>query len=81
MSTGPLGRIPVNQLSDRYKLARSVIYKRLKDLGIEREKIGNRAYLNREQLILLDTLHEFIQGGDTTAEFLFHRGIDPDDFQ
>jgi hypothetical protein len=78
MSTDPLGRMPVNQLRDRYKLTRSVIYKRLKDLGIEREKIGNRAYLNREQLSLLDALHEFIQGGGTTAEFLFYRGFDPD---
>jgi len=43
MSDGNIDRILVNHLSDRYQLARSAVYKRMSDLGIEREKIGNRA--------------------------------------
>ncbi|MGD1865772.1 MAG: hypothetical protein ACFB0D_14570 [Phormidesmis sp.] len=69
-----VGLTPVVDLLDRYKLGRSVIYKRLKDLGIKPKKISVRTYVNAEQLKLLDSLHEFIQGGGTTAEFLFHRG-------
>ncbi len=79
MDLEPWGRIRVSELSGRYKLAKSVIYKRMKDLGIRSEKIGIRAYLSREQITLLDALHEFIQGGGTTAEFLFYRRLDPDD--
>ena len=79
MNLEPFGRTPVSQLSDRYKLSRSVIYKRLKDLNIKTEKIGTRAYVSREQLTLLDALHEFIQGGGMTAEFIFYNGLDASD--
>lgn len=77
MSNGNVDRIPVNQLSDRYDLARSAVYKRMADLGIEREKIGNRAYLNQEQIALLDELHEFIKIGGNVAEFIARKGLKP----
>ena len=76
MSDGNVDRIPVNQLSDRYNLARSAVYKRMADLGIEREKIGNRAYVNAEQVKLLDELHSFIQVGGNIAEFIARKGLD-----
>jgi hypothetical protein len=76
MSGGNVDRIPVNQLSDRYKLARSAVYKRMADLGIEREKIGNRAYVSDEQVSLLDELHDFIQIGGNVAEFITRKGLD-----
>ncbi|MEO1623390.1 MAG: hypothetical protein AAFU53_20485, partial [Cyanobacteria bacterium J06632_3] len=76
MSGGNIDRIPVNQLSDRYKLARSAVYKRMADLGIEREKIGNRAYVNAEQVALLDELHSFISVGGNVAEFIARKGLD-----
>lgn len=76
MSGGDIDRIPVNQLSDRYKLARSAMYKRMSDLGIEREKIGNRAYVSAEQVELLDELHSFIGIGGNVAEFIARKGLD-----
>lgn len=79
MSGGKVDRIPVNQLSDRYKLARSAVYKRMADLGIEREKIGNRAYVSAKQVALLDELHEFIQIGGNVAEFIVRKGLDAND--
>jgi hypothetical protein len=72
---GNIDRVSVNQLSDRYNLARSAVYKRMADLGIAREKIGNRAYVNAEQLALLDELHEFIQVGGNIAEFIARKGL------
>lgn len=75
MSDGSVDRIPVNQLSDRYNLARSAVYKRMADLGIEREKIGNRAYVNADQVKLLDELHSFIQVGGNIAEFIVRKGL------
>ena len=74
-----VGLTPVRDLAARYKLTRSVIYKRMKDLGISPRKIGVKAYINDDQLALLDAHHEFIQGGGTTAEFLFFREQDVDD--
>ena len=74
MSDGNVDRIPVNQLIDRYQLARSAVYKRMKDLGIDREKIGNRAYVNADQVAELDALHEFIQMGGNIAEFNARKG-------
>jgi hypothetical protein len=65
-----LDRIPITQLPSHYGIARSNLYTRLKDLGIEPEKMGKKAYVNAEQLRLLDALHEHIQKGGTTGEFL-----------
>lgn len=76
MSNGDIDRIPVNSLSDRYGgLARSAVYKRLEALGIQPEKVGNKAYLNADQIDLMDDLHDFIQMGGSTAEFLESRGL------
>jgi hypothetical protein len=78
MSNGEIDRIQVNQLMDRYGgLARSAVYKRLKDLGIKPEGIGNKSYINAEQLALMDELHHFLQSGKnrSAAEFLDMKGL------
>lgn len=75
MSNGEIDRLPVNQLSERYNLVRSAVYTRMDSLGIKPARIGNKAYINAEQLRLLDDLHEFVQSGGTAAEFRELRGI------
>lgn len=70
-----IDRLPVSQLSNRYNIVRSAVYNRLEALNIRPERIGNKAYVNAEQLQLLDELHQFIQAGGTTAEFQERRGI------
>lgn len=75
MSNGEIDRVPVNQLTDRYDLVRSAIYTRFEALGIKPQRVGNKAYVNAEQIKLLDALHDFIRSGGTTAEFLELRGI------
>lgn len=75
MVSGELDRLPVNQLTERYSLVRSAVYTRLDALGIKAEKVGNKSYVNAEQLQLLDDLHQFIQAGGNTAEFLESRGL------
>jgi hypothetical protein len=71
-------RVSISQLCDRYRLSRGIIYKRLSALRVRPERIGLRAYVENTQLALLDALHEFIQGGGTTAEFLRYRGLNED---
>jgi hypothetical protein len=73
------GWVRVSDLTSRYDRRKSVIYKRMSSLCILPHKVGVRAYVDLEQLTLLDALHEFIQGGGTTAEFLFFRGLDADE--
>jgi hypothetical protein len=75
MSNGEIDRLPVNQLMVRYNLVRSAIYTRMEALGIKAERIGNKAYLNAEQIRQMDDLHDFIGAGGTTAEFQEMRGI------
>ncbi|MDX2098654.1 MAG: hypothetical protein SFW36_12835 [Leptolyngbyaceae cyanobacterium bins.59] len=75
MSNGEIERLPVSQLTNRYNLVRSAVYTRLDALKIKPERIGNKAYVDAEQLKLLDDLHEFISAGGTTAEFQERRGI------
>ncbi len=62
--------VPVSQLPSRYGIARSALYTRLKDLKIEPEKQGKKAFVNASQLKQLDDLHSHIQKGGTTGEFL-----------
>jgi len=77
MATGEVDYFPVKQLSDRYQLARSAVYKRMADLGIMPQKVGNKSYLDREQLQLLDEFHAFMVSGKnrTIAEFLEYKGM------
>jgi hypothetical protein len=75
MSGEEIDRLPIGQLVERYQIVRSAVYTRLNALGIEPEKVGNKAYVNAEQLRQLDDLHQFIQQGGTTAEFQESRGI------
>lgn len=65
-----IDRVPVSQLPSRYSIARSALYTRLKDLKIEPEKQGKKAFVNANQLKQLDALHSHIQKGGTTGEFL-----------
>lgn len=75
MSNGEIDRIPVNQLSGRYTLARSAVYTRMDALEIRPRRIGNKAYITGDELRLLDELHAFIQNGGTNAEFREMKGI------
>jgi hypothetical protein len=65
-----IDRVPVAQLPSRYGIARSALYTRLKDLKIEPEKQGKKAFVNAFQLQELDALHSHIQKGGTTGAFL-----------
>lgn len=77
MATGEIDYFPVNQLSDRYQLARSAVYKRMGDLGIVPHKVGNKSFLDNEQIQLLDELHDFMLSGKnrTSAEFVEYKGL------
>lgn len=65
-----LDRILVCKLPSRYGIARSALYTRMKDLGIKPEKEGKQSYIGAEEMELLDALHEHLQRGGTTSEFL-----------
>lgn len=52
--------LSVSVLQDRYGVARSQVYNRLKVLQIEAEKRGNKAYVNARQIALLDQIHQMV---------------------
>ena len=76
MSDAQLDSFPVSQLQHRYNIVRSAVYTRLEALNIKPEKQGGRAYVNGEQLKLLDALDDHIEKGGTTAEFVESRADD-----
>lgn len=80
MGNGEVDRLTINQLIERYRLARSAVYKRIEALGIEAQKIGGKAFYSNAQVKLLDELHNFIQRGGNTAQFMEMRGIQPEEF-
>ncbi|HIK45711.1 MAG TPA: hypothetical protein IGR64_12635 [Leptolyngbyaceae cyanobacterium M65_K2018_010] len=76
MNPGEIDRYPVSQLPQRYNLARSAVYKRMEQLGITAERVGQRSYINAQQMQLLDELHQFINAhGGSAAEFIEARGL------
>ncbi|HSM83986.1 MAG TPA: hypothetical protein VLS96_20010 [Nodosilinea sp.] len=75
MNPGEIDRYPVNQLQDRYSVARSAVYKRMEQLGIAPKKVGQRSYINAQELHLMDELHQFINQGHSAAEFIEMRGL------
>ncbi len=79
MNIESTGRIQVKNLSVRYGLGKTAVYKRIKALDIKPERIGNRSYVDKAQIELLDALQAFIQNGRTTPEFLFLRTQYPGD--
>jgi hypothetical protein len=58
---GILDELPVASLPDRYGVARSQIYNRIKALGIQTTRRDNKAYVNTEQIALMDRMHELLQ--------------------
>lgn len=77
MNGGEIDQYPVSQLPTRYDLARSAVYKRMEQLGITAERVGQRSYLTAAQVRLMDELHQFIQQGGNAAEFVEARGLRP----
>ncbi|AFZ44221.1 hypothetical protein PCC7418_2058 [Halothece sp. PCC 7418] len=53
-----IDRFPVKSLMERYSITRSVLYKRLKGLGIVPTKFGRQSYVTGKELTLLDQLHD-----------------------
>ncbi|HEY9649212.1 MAG TPA: hypothetical protein V6C95_01010 [Coleofasciculaceae cyanobacterium] len=60
MSQTELFDFPIKQLPERYGIARSAVYVRMKRLNVTPHTQGNRSYINASQLNLLDDLHDFL---------------------
>jgi len=60
MSQAELFDYPIRELPERYGIARSAVYVRMKRLNITPHTQGNRSYINASQLELLDNLHDFL---------------------
>lgn len=62
--------VPLSQLPSRYGIARSNLYNRIKDLGVETVKQGRKAFVTAADLELLDGLHAHLGRGGTTLGFI-----------
>jgi hypothetical protein len=63
-----LDALPVSALPDRYGVARSQVYNRIKVLGIETQKRVGKAYVDAAQLAQLDHIAQLIGAGKTLEE-------------
>lgn len=60
--------VPLQSLPSLYGVARSQVFNRIKALGIKTIKRDRKAYVNKDQLAMLDDLHNLIQEGKTVEE-------------
>lgn len=51
----------IPELMERYGIGKELVYKRMAYLKIQPEKAGKYTYLDNEQLIYMDGLHDHIQ--------------------
>jgi hypothetical protein len=70
-------RYPVADLMARFGISKTILYQRFKVLKIQTFRVGKTAYVSSEQLALLDSLHEHLKSGKSTAEFLEVAGLLP----
>jgi hypothetical protein len=63
-----LDALPVSALPDRYGVARSQVYNRIKVLGIATQKRVGKAYVDAAQLAQLDHIAQLIGAGKTLEE-------------
>lgn len=59
----------IQDLIDRYKISRTVVYERLNGLGIKLIKSERRSFVSQSDLDRLDELHQWIGQGGTITEF------------
>ncbi|MBD2425407.1 hypothetical protein [Phormidium sp. FACHB-1136] len=68
MTNLTVDELPLQSLPDRYGVARSQVFNRIKALGIKTIKRDRKAYVNQAQLAQLDHLHDLIQQDMTIEE-------------
>jgi hypothetical protein len=75
MANTQIDRYPVKELPGRYEINRSVLYSRLKALNIQPHPSGKQSYVTGEELDLLDKLHQHLQKGGITSEFVAQQTV------
>jgi hypothetical protein len=75
MANTQIDRYPVKELPGRYEINRSVLYSRLKALNIQPHPSGKQSYVTGEELDLLDKLHQHLQQGGITSEFVTQQTV------
>ncbi len=63
-------KFPTSQLTERYGVVRSVVYKRLDDLHIKPRRQGNKSFINDDHLQLMDDLNTHLKKEGRTDEFV-----------
>ncbi len=62
-------RVAVKSLTSRYKIGRTALYERFKQINIEPQKDGNRSYVCSMQLSRLDKLDNHLNAGGSFESF------------
>lgn len=61
--------LPLGEATDRYGIGRTALHARIRHCHIVPQKSGNRSFLTREHLAILDDLHEHLANGRGLADF------------
>lgn len=70
-------RIPVKSLTSRYKIGRTALYERFKQIKVEPIKDGTRSYISGLSLSRLDKLDDHLNTGGSFGGFRVMEEIDP----
>jgi hypothetical protein len=66
--------ISVSDLPERFNIKKQAFYNRLQHCGIKPIKIGNKAYINSDQLAVLENLHEHLINGGSMSSLVESSG-------
>ncbi len=69
MAMTEIDRLPVKDLTNRYNLGRTQLYKRLEVAKVKPKKEGKQSYVYSEQIAELDRLDEHLKSGGSLENF------------
>ncbi len=73
-----LSSTSILELQKKYGISRTSLYRRMRYLQIKTKKIGGKAYLNAQQVVSMDGLHEYITTNKKMDGYTKPESIKPD---
>lgn len=68
----------ISELRRKYGISRTSLYRRMRYLQIKTKKIVGKAYLNAQQVVYMDGLHEYMKTNKKMDGYTIPESIRPD---
>jgi hypothetical protein len=78
IDTNRLPNTSILELQNKYGIARTSLYRRMRYLQIKTTRIAGKAYLSAQQVVYMDKLHEYLKTNKKMDGYIKSESIRPD---